>query len=171
MTERWQPIVGFGGFYSVSDTGRVGRDAGGRGAVRHRVLTPKRTAKGYRHVDLSIGDRKTRRLIHQLVAEAFLPPRPTPDHHPNHLDGDKTNNCAVNLEWATRAENAAHAAKLGLCARLKGESNGRCKLTTEQVREIRASRGFVGQRVLAAQFGVSRTLIQRIHQGLLWSEE
>lgn len=170
MSERWKPIAGWEDLYSVSDRGRVRRDAGGRGAVAGRVLTAKRTAKGYRHVDLSRDDRKTRRLVHQLVAEAFLPPRPSENHHPNHLDGIKSNNVVGNLEWATPAENAAHAARLGLSARLTGERNGRAKLSGDQVNEIRRLRGSLGQRAIAARFGVARSLVQRIHQGRAWSE-
>jgi hypothetical protein len=167
MNEQWRVIDGHPG-YSVSNLGRVRRDAAGRGAVAGRILTAKVDKKGYGRVDLSLRDKKIRRLIHQLVAVAFLEPRPSPEHFPNHLDGVKLNNSAANLEWATRAENAAHASRLGLLARLKGERNGRARLTAEQVDEIRCLEGVVSQRQVAAKFGVSRTLVQRIHQGKAW---
>ena len=167
--ERWRPVVGWEALYSVSDRGRIRRDAGGRGAVAGRVLTIKRNQKGYGYVDLSRGDRKTRRLVHQLVAAAFLPPRPSAQHHPNHLDADKLNNHPENLEWATSSENNAHARARGLVPALHGESNGRAKLTAEQVLEIRSLRGKIGARAIAARFGVARSLIQRIHQGRAWS--
>jgi hypothetical protein len=131
-------------------------------------LTGKKTKKGYLIVDLSVDDVKTRRLIHQLVAEAFLPPRPSVEHFPNHLDADKTNNNVENLEWATRAENNAHARRLGLVPSLRGEANGRSKLTAVQVDEIRAVRGHQSQRAIAARFSVARSLVQRIHQGRAW---
>lgn len=166
--ERWRPVVGWEDLYSVSDCGRVRRDAGGRGAVAGRVLTIKRNRNGYGYVDLSRGDRKTRRLVHQLVAEAFLPPRPSLGHHPNHLDTDKLNNHPKNLEWATLAENTAHARANGLIAPLRGERNGRAKLTKEQVAEIRSLRGRVGTREIAKRFGVARSMVQRIHQGRAW---
>jgi hypothetical protein len=149
----------------------VRRDVGGRGAVAGRVLTAKKKSNGYRQVDLSRNDTKDRRLIHQLVAAAFLPARPSACHHPNHIDGDKANNVAGNLEWATRAENAAHAARLGLTARLAGERNGRAKLTAAQAEEIRALKGSVGQREIAIRYGVARSLVQRIHQGKAWTSE
>lgn len=117
----------------------------------------------------SSNDKKTRRLIHQLVAEAFLGKRPTDHHHPNHLDADKTNNRASNLEWATNAENNAHARSLGLIPAMRGENNGRSKLTADQVAEIRALKGRLGQRVIADRFGVARSMVQRIHQGKAWS--
>ena len=170
-TEHWVPIAGWEGLYSVSDRGRVRRDGGGRGAVSGRIMTPQRTSKGYRHVDLSRGDVKTRRLVHQLVATAFLPPRPSPDHHPNHIDADKANNSASNLEWLTNAENTKHARHLGLIPALKGERNGRSKLTRVEVEEIRAQTGRIGQRVIASRYGVARSLIQRVQQGKAWPNE
>lgn len=170
MSERWRPIVGYEGVYEISDFGRVRRCSGGQGAIVGRVLTCKRGTAGYLHVDLSIGDQKTRFLIHRLVATAFIGPRPSDSHEVNHRDAVKTNNAATNLEWLTRQENIAHAGELGLYGGrpLPGSSNGRAKLTDFQVAEIRSLKGIVGARRLAERFGVSRSAIQFIHQGKHW---
>ncbi len=51
--------------------------------------------------------------VHRLVAEAFLI-KPISNEYlvVNHIDGDKTNNCASNLEWITNKENSSHAVQL-----------------------------------------------------------
>ena len=54
---------------------------------------------GYRH---GLLDGKNT-LYHRVIAELFY-----------HKDGDKQNNCANNLEWVTRSENARHSFKNGL---------------------------------------------------------
>lgn len=52
-------------------------------------------------------------LLHRLVAEAFCE-RPDGADEVNHIDGNKQNNRADNLEWVTRAENLKHAFETGL---------------------------------------------------------
>lgn len=166
--ERWRAVEGWEGIYSVSSCGRIRRDAGGRGTVVGRILSVKRNRKGYGYVDLSRNDRKTRRMIHQLVAVAFLPPRPSPDHHPNHLDTNKLNNHATNLEWATRPENNAHARANGLIPRPSGEKNPRARLSRIDVLAIRGSQE--SDRKLARHYGVARTTIQAVRTGRNWRE-
>lgn len=50
--------------------------------------------------------------VHRLVAKLFIP---NPDEKPivNHIDGNRQNNNALNLEWVTSKENTQHAIKRG----------------------------------------------------------
>lgn len=91
---------GFTG-YEVSSEGRVFSTYPNR-----RELTQDRNSHGYPCVRLIIEGKRVRKLVHGLVAAAFLPPRPSPLHQIRHMDGDKTNNSVFNLQWGTAKENA-----------------------------------------------------------------
>lgn len=76
---------------------------------RIRKLKFTETKDGYLRVSLSDSEHKKHlRLVHRLVAEAFIP---NPEHKSdvNHIDGNKQNNYISNLEWTTRSENILHA--------------------------------------------------------------
>ena len=69
-----------------------------------RTLVPWHTNHGHLYVDLSFNGIRRRRLIHRLVAEAFLP---NPNNYPvvRHLDDDPENNYYGNLAWGTFMDN------------------------------------------------------------------
>lgn len=95
------PIDGFPA-YKVDSAGNVYNSKG-------RILKPCTSANGYLRVSLNNGTEKHKRfLIHRLVAQAFIP---NPDKLPqiNHIDQDKTNNGAENLEWCSPLHNLNHS--------------------------------------------------------------
>lgn len=63
---------------------------------------------GYLKIRLWGDGKYTNFSVHRLVAKTFID---NPDNKPtvNHIDGDKTNNCTYNLEWATYKEQEAHS--------------------------------------------------------------
>lgn len=103
MAEIWKPIKGYEGLYEVSNYGRVkSLNWNGKGAVGYMTLRKKNT--GYLAVLLSKNGVSKYTLVHRLVATAFIP-NPENEETINHIDEDKTNNRADNLEWCSRAEN------------------------------------------------------------------
>ena len=117
MTEEWKAIAGYEGSYEVSNRGQVRSldRVNGRGFnIFGRVLKPNPNREGYLGVSLYSGGKATRRrrLIHQLVAEAFIGPRPE-GFDVCHNDGDKTNNRADNLRYDTRSANILDSVRHG----------------------------------------------------------
>ena len=126
--EAWKPVVGFEGWYSVSNMGRVRRDKREKRTYPGRLLTQHPNNSGYLQVHLS-KDGDNMRRVHRLVAEAFVGQCPM-DREVNHCDGNKINNVASNLEYVTRSENINHS------LRMNGPRRRRSKLTTEEKAQI-----------------------------------
>jgi hypothetical protein len=110
MTENWRPVVGYEGRYEVSDQGRVKSLArlviksDGRHQPRtERILKQARTRGGHMAVCLSNNGQRVR-LVHHLVLEAFVGPRPLGMEccHSNDTGHD---NRLENLRWDTRHNN------------------------------------------------------------------
>lgn len=71
--------------------------------------------------------------LHRIVGELFIPKPQDPNKNTiNHIDGVKTNNYYLNLEWVTNQENIKHSIDTNLRKRSWAQ-----KLTEEQVKEIR----------------------------------
>lgn len=100
----WKPVVGFEGYYLVSDSGQVWS------LYRHRALKPTIDKYGYEKVGLFDGHKACHRTVHRLVAQAFIP---NPNDLPtvNHINEDKTDNRVSNLEWASVADNDNHGTR------------------------------------------------------------
>lgn len=110
MQEIWKDVVGYEGRYKVSNLGNV-MSMRYRGHEGARLMRQTAHHGGYKVV--GIGKETKSRFVHVLVAKAFVD---NPDGKPfvNHIDGDKHNNRADNLEWVTALENIRHAIKTGL---------------------------------------------------------
>lgn len=119
--EEWRACPGFEGWYEVSELGRVRRIRKAGGAATGRVLRPCSGATGYLQVGLSVRRKYTTRMVHVLVARAFLGPAPV-GKEVNHKDGDKRNPALSNLEYVTRSENIRHSYALGLHPGTRGGS-------------------------------------------------
>lgn len=111
----WLPVVGYEGYYEVSDLGEVRSVRyNHKGEVIHsRLLKPAIKPRGYLGVVLCKQGVTTNHLVHRLVATAFLPnSNGLPEV--NHKDGNKLNAVVTNLEWCSGSENLHHAYNTGL---------------------------------------------------------
>ena len=117
--EQWRDIAGYEGKYLVSSEGRIKSvDRVTRYSDGRTALIPGKALKpfhnhGYLRVNLSRENKRKNMLVHRIVAEAFVP-NPNGKPEVNHINGDKTDNKAANLEWVTGSENMKHAYKNGL---------------------------------------------------------
>ena len=140
--------------YEITRDGRVINKTNGH------VLKPQPNGKGYLRV--SIG--KKLLFVHRLVAEKYVP-NSEGKEQVNHIDGNKLNNCADNLEWVDNQENRNHAVKTGL--HLQGEACPGTKLTLEQVHYIR-EHPEISSTKYAEMYGVARTTINDVKSYRTW---
>ena len=96
---RYAAIYGFPDYYVTSD-GNVWSNKS------HKLLLPAPNSNGYLTVSLQANGKQFTKKLHRLVAEAFVP-NDNPEHKDtvDHIDGDKTNNRAANLQWLSRGDN------------------------------------------------------------------
>lgn len=161
VAEEWRPVPGWSGLYSVSNHGMVMSDRTGMVRVSHP------NQGGYHSVRLSrAGYGKTVR-VHRLVAAAFVHGAGD-KREVNHIDGNKANNRAENLEWVSRSENIRHADRHGLRSCARGKNNANARLNECQVRIIRRLMGVVPGKAVADVFGVHERTVWRVWHGIVW---
>lgn len=103
----YRPVEEFPWYLACSDGYVINADTG-------HVLAGSKKKTGYIEILMVDEDGKPHyRLLHRVIAEAFVENN---ENKPevNHIDGDKSNNRADNLGWATREENLRHAYETGL---------------------------------------------------------
>ena len=162
----WRPVVGFEGLYEVSSVGEV------RSLRLGRIIARYKGHGGYMLVAVRRDAQSKVAKVHRLVAAAFIGTCPA-GQQVNHIDGNKTNNHASNLEYVTGSQNIRHAVKAGLIP--SGALHHKAKLTAQEVLEVRelyASRpsGRVPNRLsfaaIGRKYGVSLMAIRAVCLGL-----
>lgn len=172
MKEKWKTMIYQNNVFSedveVSNCGRL------RNKKTGTIYRLYENQRGYLQVCVAKG-RKNKRVIrmHKAVAETFLPGW-KPGLVVNHIDGNKKNNNAENLEWCTPSQNTIHAYKTGLMPKdiNRGEKSHKatlCKTDVEKIRSeyIPRDRQY-GTRALGKKYGVDHMTISRIVRNLSW---
>ena len=114
--EIWKDIEGYEGLYKVSNIGRVKSvermkwNGKGYHKIPERILKAGDNGKGYLYITLCKDGTRKNYTVHQLVGNAFLS-NPQGYKELNHIDEDKTNNRADNLEWCSRSYNNTYNGK------------------------------------------------------------
>lgn len=111
----WKEIPGYEGLYEVNNMGEVrsiehyvNAGNGCKRIVKPTVRPQRIMGHGYKTVSLCVDNKSCSKLVHRLVALAFID---NPDNLPqvNHIDGNKENNCVSNLEWVSDDNNKEHS--------------------------------------------------------------
>ena len=160
--EIWKDIKGFEGFYQVSNFGNVKRlktkvksKNNSYRTVKERFLKLNTDDKGYFIVVLSVKNKCKTKKVHQLVAQEFL------SHTPcgmktvvDHIDNNKNNNKASNLQLISQRKNTSKDKKgtskyTGVSWFKRDEKwqssiriNGKCRHLGYFISEIEASKAY-----------------------------
>lgn len=145
MNEIWKDIKGYEGLYQVSNLGRVkslsriykhnyfGRETKYKKS-KDKILNVNKN-QGYGHVILCKNGKCKQKLLHRILAKAFIP---NIENKPNinHIDGNGLNNSLENLEWCTQKENVRHAINhLGAKDNYKTYRNRNEKMILQTIKE------------------------------------
>ncbi|MDX1373760.1 MAG: NUMOD4 domain-containing protein [Nitrososphaeraceae archaeon] len=148
--------------YAVSKCGRVWS------FKREMFLKLSPRKDGYLRVNIYNNKGRKTVNVHRLVGLYFVD-NPRNMKELNHIDGNKMNNHANNLEWCSRSENIKHAYSNNLKSN-KGENHPRNKLTKKDVKSIRRLLRFsnLTHKQISEKFKVDRSTITDIHRFKTW---
>lgn len=111
MKEIWKDIEGFEDKYQISNLGNIKSLKDSKGNKREKILKLQKDNKGYLRIQLFKGGKYYTKIVHRLVAIAFIP---NPENKPqvNHIkEFEKDNNRVDNLEWCDNKYNCNYGTR------------------------------------------------------------
>jgi len=167
MIEVWKNIKEYEGLYQVSNIGRVKSlertvidKRGHKHYTNERILKPQIGPNGYLQVGLHKDCKGKSLYIHRLVCEAF---HENPKNKPevNHINEDKSDNRACNLEWVTSKENNNHGTHNARVAKTKGKPVGQYTRDGELVKVWQSNHE------VERQLGFDQSTLSKVARGEL----
>lgn len=146
MKRIWKPVKNYEDFYEISSDGVVRRKDTGH------ILKPRISHKGYLQVWLCKDAKIMGKLVHRIVAEAFIENK-NKEPQVNHINGIKTDNRIENLEWCTCSENIIHSYENGMQKKNK------------KVRCVETNECFLSQARAAKAYGINVNEISKCTTG------
>lgn len=178
ITEDKIEIQGYEGLYSVTSDGRIWSHPKGTNTKNGRWLSLDNSGR-YPVVGLTKDGSTKRHSVHRLVAQAYVS---NPNNLPqvNHINGNRADNRAENLEWVTSSENRIHAWNTGLQVATEDHKTsarkagyGRRLFSMEQAEDIRSAyaSGRMNQYELADYYNTSQAVINGIVLNKTYTKE
>ena len=167
--ESARPVPGASRYW-ITNHGRVFSTVAGL-----RQMKPSPDRKGYRQIDLYRDNSRARTrptrwrpYVHELVALAFIGPRPTAPgiaYEIDHVDSDKTNNRLDNLQYVPRSLNLQRAIAAG--------RNPTTRLSAPAVWTLRCQALIDGDTVVVRQaveqYGATTQTVRNALAGRTWA--
>lgn len=175
MEEEWRPAFRYEDNYEVSNLGNIrskthwvnARNGGERLYIGKEIN--KRIRKvGYVECKICANSESKYKALHRIIAETFVP-NPNGYKEVNHIDGNKQNNNASNLEWCTRRQNIIHSFEMGLNKPRIGAEHCNARFNDEDVLKIRElyKKG-MKVRAISELYKVPKPTIEGITSGKSW---
>lgn len=151
MEEEFRPIANYEGLYEISNLGNC------HSVKRGQLLVPTHVGsrgRFYPAYQLSKDGKVKKKMIHRLMAEAFL--GSIKGKIVRHLDDDETNFDLSNLAIGTMKDNAEDAKRNGRNNKAFGEDHGNCSHSDETILLAVEEYKFSGltQRQVAEKHGI-----------------
>ena len=168
IEEIWKPCKEYS-YLEVSSHGNVrsidrvvNNPGGGTRIIKSKILKQQSFTNkdGRLYVVCYANGQKKNAPIHRLVAKAFLGDRPD-GLVINHIDGDKFNNKASNLEFVTQKENIDHSWKMGLQKHFTRDTYRLTKVKTSDFEKIEAMTKTMTLKEIAKKYDCSVEVIVR----------